>query len=122
MATIRTNKTLLLSHVQTSLECYDTLCGAFLQVSGIAYSFDRSTHQLLSLNYSNGTAIGDEPITVVLSDFMLLNSVFKDEPLYRMNSLTDAVPLVQTLEEAVESAHPNCIAPVVDGRINRASV
>lgn len=121
MAAVRANKTLLEAHIRTSLACYDTLCGDFLQVSGIAYSFDRSTQQLLSLTYQNGSAIGSETFTVVMSDFMLLNSVFKDEPLYGLTSLTDAVPLLQTLERAVEAMQPACIAPVVDGRINMVS-
>ena len=75
--------------------------------------------ELLSVTYENGTELGSEPITVVTSDFVVLNSKLNGEPLYNMVRMNDALPLLDTLYNAVESkaAEGTCIEPTIDGRI-----
>eukprot|EP00658_Telonema_sp_P-2_P022895 TRINITY_DN1916_c0_g1_i2.p1 TRINITY_DN1916_c0_g1~~TRINITY_DN1916_c0_g1_i2.p1 ORF type:complete len:468 (+),score=124.21 TRINITY_DN1916_c0_g1_i2:225-1628(+) len=114
---VRTNKTMLQAHLTEALECYDTICGDFLQVSGIKYSFNSDTKQLGYLSFQNDSEIGNASFTMALPDFVLANSAWETEPLVGITSLTDALPMVKTLEEAVQAAQPSCISPIVDRRI-----
>ena len=96
--------------LQDSISCYHQFCGAFPQISGLRYRFKKTVSyddghseydihsELLSVTYENGTELGSEPITVVTSDFVVLNSKLNGEPLYNMVRMNDALPLLHALQ------------------------
>jgi len=113
----------LRKYIDDMLACYDTICGNFVQVSGMRYSFDPAApagERVKTFTFSNGTAIEDgQTLTVAITDYMLANSELKHNKLYNMVTLNDAVPLVQALFPAVKAAGDACVAPETDGRIKK---
>mmetsp|Transcript_85217 Transcript_85217/g.182650 ORF Transcript_85217/g.182650 Transcript_85217/m.182650 type:complete len:639 (-) Transcript_85217:136-2052(-) len=108
-------------YIEESLKCYQDVCGNFVAVSGLKYTFDPSAppgQRLKKLLHSSGSPVGDsETLTVAITDYMLANSKMKNNKLYKMVTKNDAVPLVDSLFNAVKAAGQQCIAPQVDGRI-----
>jgi len=110
-------------YIDDMLACYNQICGNFVQVSGMRYSYDPAApagERVKTFTFSNGTAIeDDQTLTVAITDYMLANSDLKNNKLYNMVTMNDAVPLVQALFPAVQKAGADCIAPKIDGRIKQ---
>lgn len=110
-------------YVGRMLDCYDAVCGAFVHISGLKYSFDSTAakgQRLKSLMHTDGTDVKkDEKFTVAMSDYMLANSKMKRNKLYEMTTLNDAVPIRVGLFDAATKAGNKCIKAAVDGRIKK---
>jgi len=111
------------AYIEKMLDCYTDLCGGFVNIAGLKYTFSPGKtpgQRLLKLTYPNSTDVGDaDVLTVAMSDYMLANSNMKNNKLYRMVTLNDAVPIVESLFAAALAAGDKCVAPKVDGRITR---
>jgi len=113
--------------LEQELRCYESFCGNFVQVSGLKYPFDSSApvgQRLKDVTHSDGTPLKDEEeLTVALSDFMMVNSALRNNKLYNMVTMNDAVPIVMSLFRATQEAHAKgaCIDPEVEGRITNLS-
>jgi len=114
----------LRKYIEKQLDCYSDRCGNFVNVAGLNYTYRPSApkgSRLVKLTYPNGTAVGDcDKMSVAMSDFMLANSNMRQNKLYNMVTLNDAVPIVQSLFTATEAAGDACIGPQVDGRMKNA--
>merc|ERR1712232_837911 len=99
--------------INANLDCWEKVCGNFVQVSGLRYEFDPSLpsgHRLVKLMTEDGTEIDEgKTFTVAITDYMLANSKLQKNKLYNMVTLNDAVPLVQALFDAVKKAGEGCI-------------
>jgi len=113
----------LKNYINLMLDCYESFCGNFVQVSGLRYEFNPSKpagKRLIKLMTADGKDIDEsKKFTVAITDYMLANSPMKNNKLYNMVTTNDAVPLVQALFEAVEKAGKTCVNPKVDGRIKK---
>eukprot|EP00420_Gonyaulax_spinifera_P004421 CAMPEP_0197936288 /NCGR_PEP_ID=MMETSP1439-20131203/114697_1 /TAXON_ID=66791 /ORGANISM="Gonyaulax spinifera, Strain CCMP409" /LENGTH=654 /DNA_ID=CAMNT_0043559255 /DNA_START=60 /DNA_END=2024 /DNA_ORIENTATION=+ len=111
------------TYLEQTLKCWQDVCGAFVQVSGLKYAFDPKApagKRLKKLTKPDGTPIKDgDSFTVGITDYMLAHSNMKDNKLYNMVTLNDAVPLVQALNFALQKAGKKCISPKVEGRITK---
>jgi len=111
------------AYIEQTLECYESVCGAFVQVAGLKYTFDpkaKTGKRLKKLTYSDGKALKDgDKLTVAMSNYMLANSPMRGNKLYNMVTLNDAVPIVTALFQATRDAHADgkCISPKSEGRI-----
>eukprot|EP00415_Alexandrium_ostenfeldii_P003768 UN3768 len=108
-------------YINDALDCYEDLCGNFVTVSGLKYTFSPTAEKgsrLKSSMHTDGTEIKDaERLTVGIADYMLSNSPLKHNDLLGMTTKNDAVPLVLALFDEVHIAGDSCIHPAVDGRI-----
>lgn len=113
----------LKNYINLMLDCYENVCGNFVQVSGLKYEFDPKQpkgKRLQKLMTADGTEIDEQKkFTVAITDYMLANSPMKHNKLYNMVTLNDAVPLVQALFAAVREAGDKCVESKVDGRIKK---
>lgn len=111
----------LKTYINMNLDCWQNVCGNFVQVSGLKYEFDPTLpagKRLTKLMTEDGKDIDDEKkFTVAITDFMLANSPMKKNKLFNMVTLNDAVPLVQALFDATKKAGDSCITTKIDGRI-----
>lgn len=108
--------------LETTLECYESICGDFVAVSGFKYSCtpgDPAGSRLRDVALANDAPLrDDQEYTLALPDYVLSTARgLKDNRLYNMVTLNDAVPMVDALAEYLEKHQPNCIAPERDGRI-----
>jgi len=110
-------------YITKQLDCYDTWCGNFVNVAGLKLEFNPALpkgSRLVKLMKPDGTEVGnDEKFTVALTDYMLANSPLKNNKLYNMVTLNDAVPLVQALFKAAKKAGTECVSPETDGRMKK---
>merc|ERR1712039_468854 len=94
-------------------DCWQKVCGNFVQVSGLKYEFDPTLpagKRLTKLMTEDGKEIDDEKkFTVAITDYMLANSPLKKNKLFNMVTLNDAVPLVQALFDAAKKAGDTCV-------------
>lgn len=117
----------LKAYINDMLMCWHKQCGNFIQISGLKYEFDSKApkeSRFVKLMELDGTEVDDEKkFTVAISDYMLSNSRMKNNQLYNMVTLNDAVPIVLALVDAVKKADAEgkCIATHTDGRIKDIS-
>jgi len=113
----------LKNYINLQLECWDSQCGNFVQISGLKYEFDSTADpkkRLVKLMTPDDEEVDDEAtFSVAISDYMLANSPMKNNALYDMTTKNDAVPIVMALVEAVKKADAKgeCINVETDGRI-----
>uniref|UniRef100_A0A7S0AHD1 5'-nucleotidase n=1 Tax=Pyrodinium bahamense TaxID=73915 RepID=A0A7S0AHD1_9DINO len=111
----------LRDYIEMCLGCYQDVCGAFVQISGLNYTFApraEKGERLQTLVHPDGSKVKDsDKFTVAMSDYMLANSPMKHNKLYDMTTTNDAVPIVAALFEAAKRAGEKCLAPKPDGRI-----
>merc|ERR1712129_75656 len=112
-------------YLERSLKCITTYCGNFVQVSGVQYEFDSSKpegERLVKLMTPDGKEVPDDKeFTCAITDYMLANSPLSKNKLYKMTTLNDAVPLVQSFIEAIQSGGDKCVDAKLDGRITDVS-
>jgi len=108
-------------YLESMLRCRDTFCGNFVQISGMKYEFDSSKPQgerLVKLTTEGGDEVADDKeFTCAITDYMLANSPMKKNKLYKMTTLNDAVPLVQSFMETIQNGGDKCVDVKTDGRI-----
>uniref|UniRef100_A0A7S2DT10 5'-Nucleotidase C-terminal domain-containing protein n=1 Tax=Alexandrium andersonii TaxID=327968 RepID=A0A7S2DT10_9DINO len=108
-------------YINSQLDCYEDVCGNFVQVAGLKYSFNPIApkgQRLVALTHTDGTIVtDDEKFTLGITDYMLSTSPLKHNKLFEMTTLNDAVPIVLALFAAVQKRGDSCIAPETDGRI-----
>jgi 5'-nucleotidase len=112
----------LKAYIESTLNCWESFCGAFVQISGLNYTFNsdaKAGSRLKSLVHPDGKPVGDkETFTVAMSDYMMANSPLNHNKLFEMTIINDAVPIVIGLFEAAkEVGNGNCLSPKVEGRI-----
>jgi len=123
VAKIRATGKELKNHINLMLKCWERKCGDFVQVSGLKYEFDStapSDQRLVKLMTLDGEEVADDAtFTVAITDYMLSNSPLKNNKLYNMVTLNDAVPLVLALVQVVQEAdrEGKCVVMHTDGRI-----
>lgn len=70
------------------------------------------------LRYANGTALReDKELTVAMIDYFYAKSDWRQNKLFEMGTVNDAVPLILALYAYVQKAGSSCIAPALEGRI-----
>lgn len=110
-------------YINEMLNCWENVCGNFVQVSGLKYTFKSDApvgKRLVSLTLPDDTPINaTKKYTVALSDYMLANSKMNKNKLYNMVTTNDAVPIVMALFDAAEKAGDDCIDVTLDGRIKQ---
>merc|ERR1711860_255340 len=111
----------LKTYINMNLDCWQKVCGNFVQVSGLKYEFNPmlpAGTRLTKLMTEDGKEIDDEKnFTVAITDYMLARSSLKKNKLFKMVTINDAVPLMEALFDAVRKAGDTCITKKIDGRI-----
>jgi len=125
VAKVHTTGKELKDYINTNLNCVEDSCGDLVVVSGLKYDFDSRKpkgERLLKLMLPDGTEVSDDAkFTVSITDYMLNNSPLKNNKLYKMTTLNDAVPMVQAFESEIVNAGKECKHVVLDGRITNVA-
>ena len=94
-------------------------------IAGAKYTFSPelpSGSRLTNLTKPDGHPFEDnQKYSLALSDYQYYQS-FKGAVLYKMDLLSDALPAIETINDAVKAAGTACIKPVVEGRIINADL
>eukprot|EP00435_Cladocopium_sp_Y103_P008141 s1861_g2.t1 len=105
------------TYIDEQLECFQSSCGRFLHVAGLQYTFDPKAskgHRVTTLRYANGTALReDKELSVAMIDYYYLKSDWRQNDLFEMGTVNDAVPLILALYAYVQKAGSSCIAPAL---------
>jgi len=112
-------------YLEICLKCINTFCGNFVQMSGMKYEFDPTKpegERVVKLTTLDGDEVADDKeFTCAITDYMLANSPMAKNKLYKMTTLNDAVPLVQSFMETIQDGGDECVDVKIDGRITDIS-
>lgn len=111
----------LATYIEKQLECYEDVCGNFVAISGLIYTFDSTANKgnrLKKLAHLDGKSVHPkENFRVAITDYQLANSELKNNIFFDMTTLNDALPILLALFDVIKKAGMSCISPQVDGRI-----
>jgi len=113
----------LKDYLNEQLNCIETRCGDFIQISGMKYEFDSSApvgKRLVRLMTLDGNDVEDDKrYTISATKYMLSTSRLNKNELYNMVTKNDAIPLIDALTTAIQAAQTEgkCCDAKIDGRI-----
>ena len=94
----------LRDYISVVLQCYEDICGGFLQVSGLRYMFDSkapASRCFQSLSYPKGKSISSkDKLMATMTYYQLAIFLLKHDKPYSMVTLSDVVPLASVVFDA----------------------
>ena len=111
----------LKQYIDEQLSCFEAVCGRFMNVAGLRYDFDPAApagQRLSHFRLANGTTVKDETrLTVAMIDYFFAKSDWRNNDLFDMVTVNDAVPLILALDAYVQKAESSCIKPKLEKRM-----